>query len=535
MILSSLNRPQNKVLTRHRLRPQLDALEDRLLLTAGDIDTTFGSGGVVLTSFATVEKGFRGTGGSGYAVQIQSDGKIVAAGEGLHNFALARYNTNGSLDPTFGNGGKVVTTFGLNHQESVKAMAIQPDGKIVAVGSTGILDSTTYEGHFAVARYNANGTLDTTFGPSHNGLVTTSIVANDTASAVVIQPDGKIVVAGQGGSQAPLYSPSSTLSNALVRYNSDGTLDSSFGQGGILTPTFVSGASQYFYDVALESVNGTPEIVVAGAVPSPYSDVVVARFNLNGSLDTSFGSGGSVILGAQAIAFNGGRLAIQSDGKIIEAGSSSNHQGAVARFNVNGQLDPTFNPNGPTPGVAIIAGAAGGGFWRGAVQPDGKIVAAGIGPSYQMLLSRLNADGSPDPTFGTNGVVLDPLIGGAFARSVAIQSDGKIVTVGQATSSTTSGVALAVARFLGDPPPAAHASALARGSTLVSVSIPLAAVPTIVRPAAPSAEAFDEALGAIALDRSPERPSPVVPGVVGLAPARPWVRWSPQSRRSGQL
>ena len=113
---------------------------------------------------------------------------------------------------------------------------------------------------------------------------------------------------------------------------------------------------------------------------------------------------------------------------------------------------------GQTPGVAPVAGTAGGGFWRGAVQADGKIVGAGIGPtirgSYQMLVARLNADGSPDLTFGTNGVVLDSLIGGAFARSVAIQADGKIVTAGSATGGIDGDFAV-VRSSCGDPPPAA--------------------------------------------------------------------------------
>src|SRR4051812_21093990 len=134
MIPSSRNRPQYNAPTRHRLRPRLDALEGRLLLTAGQLDTTFGSGGVVLTSFPSLIKGSPGTGGDAYAVQIQSDGKIVAAGTGLGDFALARYNTNGSLDSTFGSGGKVETAFGKNLSASAFGLTIQPDGKIVVVG-----------------------------------------------------------------------------------------------------------------------------------------------------------------------------------------------------------------------------------------------------------------------------------------------------------------------------------------------------------------------------------------------------------------
>ena len=142
-------------------------------------------------------------------------------------------------------------------------------------------------------------------------------------------------------------------------------------------------------------MNGTTKLVVVSLVPNPFSDFVVSRLNLDGSFDTSFGSGGSVILGSQAVNFVGGKLAIQPDGKIIlagaSAGTSGTRQGAVARFNLNGSLDSTFNPNGPTRASMVISGTGGGIFWNGAVQPDGKIVGAGnlatISGSYQMLLT----------------------------------------------------------------------------------------------------------------------------------------------------
>ncbi len=204
------------------------------------------------------------------------------------------------------------------------------------------------------------------------------------------------------------------------------------------------------------------------------------RYNLDGSPDTSFGSGGSVILGSQAIGFYGGGLAIQPDGKIIEAGTSKNSQGlevgAVARFDVNGSLDSTFNPSGPTPGVVVIAGTTGGGFSSGVIQPDGKIVAAGlIGEDSpgQTLLTRLNSDGSLDSTFGTNGVVLDTLAGNAIAKDVALQSDGKIVTDGSAyiNSSVPSGDDFAIIRFLGDPPASGPACVTAAPTSTISSSV----------------------------------------------------------------
>jgi uncharacterized delta-60 repeat protein len=446
----SLNRPAHHARTRHRLRPRLDALEDRFLLTAGDLDTTFGSGGVVLTSFPlVVSKQTTESTGFAKAVQIQSDGKIVAAGQGSNAFAVARYNTDGSLDPTFGSGGKVVTDFGHpSEDEGASDLAIQPDGKIVVVGRTEVpagngknAPPSIFE--FAIARYNTNGTLDTSFGPNHNGLVTTKILGFAEALSVVIQPDGKILV---GGNTSPGSGPAQCT---LVRYNPNGTLDTSFGSGGILTPTLVSGVPPFLLDVALETVNGTTEIVVAGTVNS--WDGIIARFYLDGSLDTSFGSNGNVIVSSLQ-----GRLAIQPDGKIVEVGGFWNSQQgvqdpAVARLDINGSLDATFNPNGPTPGVLVIviAGTNGAVFENGVIQPDGKIVAAGTSTGPQMLLTRLNADGSLDPTFGSNanGVVLDSLTGGAWAFDVALQADGKFVTAGVAPSG---GDSFAIARFLGD-------------------------------------------------------------------------------------
>jgi uncharacterized delta-60 repeat protein len=336
--------------------------------------------------------------------------------------------------------------------------------------TTGSVTNSAY----AVARYNTNGTLDTSFGPKKNGLVTTIIPGTNTGVAVVIQPDGKVVLAGS------LANPGATTNQcALVRYNPDGTLDTSFGKGGIMTPTFFPAASQWFTDVALETVNGATEIVAAGPVSSP-SNAFVARFNLDGALDTSFGSGGSVILGSLSPGFSAGRLAIQPDGKILDAGRSRNSQGvqefAVARLNVDGSIDSTFGANGPTPGLVVIAGTEGGVATRAAVQPDGKIVTAG-GNGTDVMLARLNgADGSLDPTFGTNGVVVKSLIGGANAKGMALQADGKIVTAGMASGGSDG--YFAVARFLGDPPPSAPLAA----ATAVALTIVAPAPDPIIVP-----------------------------------------------------
>ena len=181
----------------------------------GDLDPTFGIGGKVTTGI--------GTDDYGYAVAIQADGKLVAAGatnNGInYDFALVRYNTNGTLDATFGTGGKVTTAVGTS-DDSAYALAIQADGKLAVAGET--FNGSTWD--FALVRYNANGTLDATFGTG--GKVTTAVGTSDEAAyALAIQADGKLVAAGETFN-------GSTTDFALARYNANGTLDPTFGTNG---------------------------------------------------------------------------------------------------------------------------------------------------------------------------------------------------------------------------------------------------------------------------------------------------------------
>jgi uncharacterized delta-60 repeat protein len=243
---------------------------------AGDLDGIFGTGGTVTTDFA-------GNGDEARAVALQPDGKIVAAGGALGasvDFALARYRPDGTLDTAFGTGGKVTTDFGSGEQ--AYAVAVQPDGKIVAAGGavTG----------FELARYNADGSLDGTFGAG--GKVTTRFglgLPFTRAHAIVLQPDGKIVVAGTA--------TSATVGDfGLARYNPDGTLDASFGAGGKVT-TDIRGtdSSDFAWAVTLQPDG---KLVVAGSTAGPTGDAfALARYTPSGNLDGTFGSGGKVITG----------------------------------------------------------------------------------------------------------------------------------------------------------------------------------------------------------------------------------------------
>lgn len=243
----------------------------------GDVDRSFGSGGRVTTDL--------GLDDVGNAVAIQADGKLVVAGFSGDGFALARYNTDGSSDASFSGDGKVTTDFGTI--SFGYAVTTQRDRKVVVAGFT----RPDPDSDFALARYNPDGSLDTSFGG--DGKVTTDFGANDKAFGVAVQRDGKTVALGWAGR-------GSTASNVLVRYNADGSLDRSFGGDGRIT-------SPFFGRSALAIQRNGKIIVAAGGA--------LVRYNADGSLDTSFGGDGKVMIdfpGDDAGIF---ALAIQKDGK----------------------------------------------------------------------------------------------------------------------------------------------------------------------------------------------------------------------------
>src|SRR3990167_10464207 len=280
---------------------------------SGELDTTFGTGGIVTTIIGSGS--FKSD--VAYSVAIQSDGKIVVTGSsynGGNDFALVRYNTNGSLDTK-------VTTSNDFSADVAYSVAIQSDGKIVVAGSS---DNNGSNNDFALVRYNTNGSLDTTFNST--GIVTTAIGSNtDVANSVAIQSDGKIVVAG--------YSYNGSNNDfALVRYNTDGSLDTTFNSTGIVT-TAIGSSTDAANSVAIQSDG---KIVVAGYSNngSDY-DFALVRYNTDGSLDTTFNSTGIVTTAIVSSSDYANSVAIQSDGKIVVAGYSWNGTSnvfAVARY-----------------------------------------------------------------------------------------------------------------------------------------------------------------------------------------------------------
>ncbi|MDB5910520.1 MAG: uncharacterized protein JWP34_4634, partial [Massilia sp.] len=435
-------------------RAVVEQVENRRLLSGGTLDSGFGSSGYQVN--------YAGPSPAAAALAIQSDGKILQAGYVYNmgttqtDFALLRSNANGSLDSTFGTGGRVITDFNFNY-DNINAIAVQSDGKIVVAGTTNWNLLGIGYTNFAVARYNTNGTLDTTFGSG--GKVVTDFGTNQSsASAVAVQSDGKIVVVGT------TYT-SSFASNdfAVARLNSDGSLDSSFGSGGKVVTDV--GSYETGSAVAIQSDGKT--IVGGSSGSSPYKQFALARYTSTGSLDTSFNGGGTVVTtpnpsGQSSIS----GLAVQSDGKIIAAGKLDNNSAAILRYTAAGALDTTFNSTGKIFNASLYAGASGV-----AVQADAKVLVSGggtwDGTNNYYTLARYNTDGSADTGFGSSGIVQSQVTGAsgqASETAMAIESDGKVVVGGTGGSGN-----FLLGRFTLTAPPTANAGgaySVNEGSTI---------------------------------------------------------------------
>lgn len=383
--------------------------------TDGSPDNSFGSGGIVNVAFNGQNDAARG-------VAIQADGKIVVAGDtgsagGTHqDFAVARLNTDGTLDNTFDGDGKLTTTFSGSTSNFPRSVLVQPDGKIVVSGKA--------NNDFAAARYNTDGSLDTSF--DGDGMVTTDVFVGsfEEAWSSVIQPDGKLLLGGVSGANNGL---------TLVRYNTDGSLDQTFDSDGKASTTVgVSGGIAN--SIAVQSdgkiVAGSQARVVPG-LPATY-DFAAVRFNSDGSLDSTFGTGGKVTTDLGSADEDGRSILIQADGRIVLAGSSNSNFAAV-RYNTDGTLDTSFDGDGivltnfdnvPIAFARDLAYGVG-------IQADGKIVSAG--ESYRSLaVARHNPDGTIDTTFSGDGMVMTGVAGKQLrGLDLVIQPDGKTVVAGQ--------------------------------------------------------------------------------------------------------
>jgi uncharacterized delta-60 repeat protein len=320
----------------------------------GTLDDTFSGDGVALTNFTS---GFDAC----YDLALQADGKLVAVGEAAspRQFAIARYNVDGTLDTSFGGDGKVRTNFTAS-ADFAFGVAIQTDEKIVVTGRAG-----GSGGRVVVARYNTNGTLDTSF--SGDGKATTDFTAgDDLADNVAIQGDGGIVVAGTAG----YFGNNARV--ALVRYTTTGTPDTTFGGDGKVTTNMTAGFDGAF---ALAVQPGDQKIVVAGQAGR---NVAVLRCNVDGTLDSTFSGDGKATTSFTTGLDYADDVALEAGGKIVVAGSADYFRAsrfALARYDVDGTLDTTFGGDGKVT-TNFTAG------WDGAFDveiqaADGNIVAAG--------------------------------------------------------------------------------------------------------------------------------------------------------------
>ena len=419
----------------------------------GDLDPLFGSGGTLMTDLGQSTD-------IATAVAIQADGKLVVVGTTYkHNdfsdedFVVTRYNTDGTLDITFGRGGKVRTDFpGLAAEPS--SVAIQRDGKIVVAG--GAFPLFVFLGDFKIVRYNPDGSLDGSFGDG--GIVTTSFPGQGSyASAVALQADGKIIAAGTDY-VAFSSDDSSNTDFALARYNQDGTPDTTFGGGSGQVATDFDGFNDDAFSILVQADS---KLVVVGSAKNPanFYDFAAARYLSDGTIDTTFGVLGKVRTDFGDHNFDRARSAVlQRDGKIVAAGFAISHNGgvenfAIARYDSNGVLDPSFSNDGMT---QIDFGSCCQSANKVLLQRDGKIVTVGFPDSEStdsdFVLARLDTNGLLDTTFGIGGKVrtsFGDLNGGA--NGAALQRDGKIVAVGFQANFTNQRANFALARYINSP------------------------------------------------------------------------------------
>jgi uncharacterized delta-60 repeat protein len=429
------------------------------------LDPTFGNGGKVWLDVGTWHN-------EAYAVAVQPDGKIIVAGNNRNTdpdaIVMARYTISGALDTTFGNGGVVVKTLG-EESCNIRAIALQPDGKILLAGAKYVELSGN---DFLVARFKTDGTLDSSF--DGDGWTTTHFTHHNSARAIAVQADGKIVAVGQCNRPVDVYE----ADFAIARYTADGSPDATFdGDGKIITPFR---ASALAYAVAVQPDG---KIIVAGdsrlSAHEGSADFSMIRYNPDGSFDSTFGTAGKVVTVFEGNRHSSARgMAILPNGQILLGGeyvTSWQHADfALARYHSDGSLDTSFGSNG-----RVITDFSGRHDYIGethslAVQPNGKIILAGsiwqAGDNHDFAIARYTPNGALDPSFGNGGKAITDF--GSFGdviTAVTLQADGRIIVAGKTHHTFLSGTNLryadfAVARYMGDLQMSAAVSRKTHGS-----------------------------------------------------------------------
>jgi uncharacterized delta-60 repeat protein len=425
----------------------------------GDPDSTFGAAGRT-----TVSRSAYGSPAEAWAVALQPDGKIVAAGRFGLQVAVVRLLASGALDPSFDGDG--VKAINLGNQAVARGVAVQPDGKIVLAGRLNAADGT-YSG--LLIRLLPDGQADPSFGPSGNGVasfnyVNTSYCPNNVCSvqlnAVTLRSDGRIVAAGYANFSPRIYNYQQFI---VGQFLAGGTLDPGFGSGGWVGATMGTSCSYSGSQAHAVALQPDGKILAGGfgCIGCPARLVFgLARFAASGAFDPSF-DGNGILTGptsssASRDGFDGVRaLAIQADGSILAAGviestvAPLRKMFAIARYSSSGAPDPLFGANGvftaspPTPYQHAYA-------FGMAVQPDGKILLAGEADTanpgsggWDAALARVTREGTLDPSFGSGGWSIAPTPGLERLNAIALQADGRIVVAGLVGSE------ILVARYLG--------------------------------------------------------------------------------------
>jgi uncharacterized delta-60 repeat protein len=406
---------------------------------------------------------------------LQPDGKIVVVGTTTYRFpvflfdtsdiAVARYNSDGTLDATFGAGGMITTNlaevpipippFTLPSADHAAGVALQPDGRIVVVG-----DTSDFSGRGsipAIVRYNADGSLDSGFGPNHDGTVASSFAsATVTSTGVAVAPSGRILVAGFATNAITF-----DTDFALIRYSADGTVDLPFGAGGLVTTDFF-GMPDFGSAIAIQAdgrivIAGTstnviqpptppppppppPRLTTLSASSGPDQDFAVVRYNVDGSLDGTFGTGGKVTTDLGSPIDAATSVALDHLGRIVVAGYTGRGSVdfAVVAYTANGVVDSGFAGGGAA--VTDFSGDTDNALGV-AVSADNGIVVVGsaaiatnepaLRPT-EIAIARYAVDGSADSGFDVDGKVTTLFIGSGIdeAQAVAVQPDGKLVVAG---------------------------------------------------------------------------------------------------------
>ncbi|HEX9962477.1 MAG TPA: FG-GAP-like repeat-containing protein [Pyrinomonadaceae bacterium] len=389
---------------------------------AGDLDPTFGgSGALKLTNPHILGR-----------ILVQADGKILSSGSvrsgsydnPVYTGYLVRFASNGSYDNGFGAGGFVRPQVGQSFASGF-TFTLQPDGKIVVVAT--VPNSGNY-----VIRYNSNGLPDSTFGSE--GVVSLPPVSWLGISKILVQPDGKMLLCGL----TPATPPSSFDRNyALLRLNPNGTPDASFGNNGIFVPDPALDLQFYPYALLLQADN---KILISGTrINGSGGGFYAARFLANGAVDTSYGTNGKVVttFGSSSVPYD---AALQSDGKLVLSGGlygTLPDKIALARYTTDGQLDSSFGTGGK---VLTAPNNRHSQAFGMTIQPNGKILVCGYGYDSASeyfswaMVARFNQSGALDTSFGRGkGFVLTPYPQPSHTDQyydIALQPDGKIVAAG---------------------------------------------------------------------------------------------------------